>query len=433
MTVETDKDSQNIVMATFSEVFVDHYDNIWNIFDSLINILVLSYLILIYVAQTSYRTYQQNGQADLGQLWYYEKLSEAANILAACSLIISWIRLLYFLLPIPVAGPLVIAVLRMNRDVAYFVLLLAVFIFGFSTVYDLIFAGYWDIFTGYWPTIFSTAKLSIGNIQYSDSAILVPLPIKWFGNVVIIIYVLIAGILAVNFLVAMMGATFTELWETTELKWHQLDGDLLLHYERFLFAPPPLNIFQNLVYLVVLIWNAVIKRFENTEKKHINWQLISEWDHNNEGDNAGENKEDTDAAERKLRKLQATKLLNFWLKDITKREQKEKEKEDGGSDAEGDDEDEDKDENEYVLQTMKSVEQRISQLVKLQNKNPKKKEADEEGIGEASEEEKSEDTKDEKIFSPRVVDSEDEEEKSKSAPDSPHSPPVVLSESDKDE
>jgi len=205
---------------------------------------------------------------------------EVANIIVSTSLIVSWIRLLYFLLPIPVVGPLVIAILRMNRDVAYFVLLLGVFIFGFSTIFDLIFAGYWDIYTGYWTAIFSTARLSIGNLEYSDSSVLLPLPNRWLGNVLIIIYALIAGILAVNFLVAMLGATFTELWETTEMKWHQLDGDLLLHYERFVFMPPPLNLFQNITFVIYKLVSIVLKKFQ--KKKILKWELITKWEHEEE-------------------------------------------------------------------------------------------------------------------------------------------------------
>jgi len=291
---------------------------------------------MIYIARWQLEAFQQDRLAELGPLWDYEFTVEIANTIVAFSLIISWIRLLYFLLPIPVVGPLVIAVLRMNRDVAYFVLLLAVFIFGFATVFDLIFSGAWDINTGYWTATFSTARLSIGNINYFDSSVLLGLPNNWFGNVLIIIYALIAGILAVNFLVAMLGATFTELWETTEKKWHQLDGELLLHYERFVFMPPPLNLFQNIVFVVYKLVCIVLKKV--FKKKFLKWELITKWEHEEEFQ--FEIDPSLPEEERKAKKQEMLKVLrqhrddrflHFWYKDIKKRraeaeEEKEEEK-----------------------------------------------------------------------------------------------------------
>jgi len=321
-----------LLWNTLGHVLVHHYDNIWNVFDSVINILVLIYLIMTYYVSMQFEGFRQNRQADLRQLWWdYEVILEIANIIVSTSLIVSWIRVLYFLLPIPVVGPLVIAVLRMNRDVAYFVLLMGVFIFGFSTIFDLIFAGYWDIYTGYWTAIFSTARLSIGNIEYSDSSVLLPLPNRWLGNVLIIIYALIAGILAVNFLVAMLGATFTELWETTEMKWHQLDGDLLLHYERFVFMPPPFNLFQNLVYVIYKLVCIVWRKWQK-KKFFLKWELITKWEHEEEL-NVDPNLpvEEQKKRKKELRKLlrqhRDDRFLNFWYKDILKRKEEDDEHE----------------------------------------------------------------------------------------------------------
>jgi len=288
--------------------FQNHYDNIWNIFDTVINFCVVCYLFLIWATQNHYDTFRINRQAELNQLWTYEITTEVANILVSISLVITWIRLLYFLLPIPIVGPLVIAALRMNRDVIYFVILLAVFIFGFAAVFDLIFAGYWDMYTGYWTATFSTARLSIGNIGYYDSSVLVPLPSRWFGNGLIIIYALLAGILAVNFLIAMMGTTFSELWETTEKKWHQLDGELLLHYERFVFMPPPLNLFQNMVFVIYKLMACLIKSDSIiTHDEDKKWRLFTKWHFPSENTEWN------------------SKLLVFWYKNIKKRREEKKE------------------------------------------------------------------------------------------------------------
>jgi len=165
-------------------------------------------------------------------------------------------------------GPLVIGMLRMYRDVIYFIFLLLVFICGFTSAFDIVFSGVIIDYSGYKKSFFSTLVLSLGNVNYSDTSLLFPaLPLRIFGVSLLVIYVLICVILLVNLLIAMMGGTFDDLKNSIQPKWHHLSQELLLHYERFVLYPPPFNILHFFIFFL----------FSFPPLSDPNWRLTGKW------------------------------------------------------------------------------------------------------------------------------------------------------------
>jgi len=71
----------------------------------------------------------------------------------------------------------------------------------------------------------------------------------------------------------MMGATYDDLRKTIKQKWHHLNGELLLHYERFVLMPPPFNTIHLLYYLFCYIF--LYKKCIRNKR----WKLIGKWKH----------------------------------------------------------------------------------------------------------------------------------------------------------
>jgi len=58
-------------------------------------------------------------------------------------------------------------------------------------------------------------------------------------------------------------------------KWHHLNGQLLLHYERFVFLPPPFNLLHFSLHVLAYIIPTLKKKWI-TEAR---WRLVGKWQH----------------------------------------------------------------------------------------------------------------------------------------------------------
>uniref|UniRef100_A0A6B2KZ16 Uncharacterized protein n=1 Tax=Arcella intermedia TaxID=1963864 RepID=A0A6B2KZ16_9EUKA len=259
----------SIFWKTIKTGTLQHLGEVWNVIDILVNANVT-----IYVSLSLYQTYLMPSSpfnVSMSTFWEIYNKQAIAAIFGSLGLVATWFRLLYFLLLIPVVGPLVIGMLRMYRDVLYFLFLLIVFICGFTAAFDIVFAGKIMEYSGYKTSFYTTLRMSLGDVTYTDSKTLFPnLPLTLFGLSLIVIYVLICVILLVNLLIAMMGGTFDDLRESIQQKWHHLSQELLLHYERFVLLPPPFNF----VHFIIFPLFTSVPIFCVSDQ---NWRLTGKW------------------------------------------------------------------------------------------------------------------------------------------------------------
>jgi len=154
---------------------------------------------------------------------------------------------LYFFIPIHSVGPLLLSMLWMYVDVVYFISLLGVMILGFAAAFNLLYGGIDASFTGFGISIFTCITVAYNQQYFVNNDEFVPLPVYWAGDITMVIYLVLSAILLVNLLIAMMQSTYNELMtqgRPIEGEWSVAFGKVLLHYERFLFFPPPFNILQ---------------------------------------------------------------------------------------------------------------------------------------------------------------------------------------------
>jgi len=93
----------------------------------------------------------------------------------------------------------------------------------------------------------------------------VPLAIYWFGDIIMVAYFVLSAILLINLLIAMMSTTYNNLMgdtRRTQGEWRVEFGDHLLHYERFLIIPPPLNLIQFMFFLIALVGQYKSKKYQ---------------------------------------------------------------------------------------------------------------------------------------------------------------------------
>jgi len=208
--------------------------------------------------------------------------------------VLAFLRLLNFFLPVHFIGPLILSMLRMYQPIGYFILLLCVILLGFSGAFCLMYGGYQiEYSSGFGMALYTIVNVIYSQQIFVDNDQFVPLPIHWFGDIFMFLYYILSAILLVNLLIAMMSSEFNDLMEgkliserRIEGEWSQEMGTLLLHYERFPFLPTPFNIIQIIVLLIAIPirycddqkWKSFVWNFLPgwTPRDRITWQLYWE-------------------------------------------------------------------------------------------------------------------------------------------------------------
>uniref|UniRef100_A0A6B2KYF7 Polycystin cation channel PKD1/PKD2 domain-containing protein n=1 Tax=Arcella intermedia TaxID=1963864 RepID=A0A6B2KYF7_9EUKA len=250
-----------VIIQAFFQTLGEHFFDFWNVLDFVTNAAIFVYIVITYVItiNSSIRILDPT-DVSIDHLWNLEHLIEIAAVFGAIGVIIAYFRLLYFFLPWHWVGPLVISMLRMYIDIIYFIALLFVMVVGFASAFNLIYGGSEEIFTGWAPSVFTCVTIAFGDQQFITNDEFLPLPLAYFGDLMMIVYVVLSVILLVNLLIAMMGSTYGDLMEDSrpiEGEWSVATGEILLHYERFLFLPPPLNILQFFLFGALLPFAAI--------------------------------------------------------------------------------------------------------------------------------------------------------------------------------
>jgi len=124
-------------------------------------------------------------------------------------------------------------------------LIILAFSLSFSILYGST-AEYWSNFNQFFSAT-KNALAGYDNTVENDG--FTPYAFYWFGDVMILLYLVITGIVCINMLIAMMGNAFNNMVDKQILKRQRAfaKGDIYFQTEKFLLPPP-----FNLIHLMIL-------------------------------------------------------------------------------------------------------------------------------------------------------------------------------------
>jgi len=154
--------------------------------------------------------------------------------------VFSWCRLLNVFAIDPHLGPLYFIIVKLFRDIFYWLFVFVIFAVSFQIGFaNLTAQGGFDPTSGYptgsLPVSFFTI---IGDFNYIDSEMdKSPIGIAMLG-----IYSMIAQIMLVNLLIAMMGSTYNNVSDNSTEEWKFYRLEMVMETQTASFHPPPTNL-----------------------------------------------------------------------------------------------------------------------------------------------------------------------------------------------
>jgi len=163
-----------------------------------------------------------------------------------------------------------LGMISMLEVTSQFFLGFTVIIIAFSISFSILYgstAPNWSNFNQFFSAT-QNALAGYGNTVENDG--FAPYLYFWFGDAMILLYLVITGIVCINMLIALMGNMFNNLVDKQVLKRQRAfaKGDIYMQTEKFLLPPP-----FNLLHLIVLgttyfCWDQ--RRFKRWEPKSHN-------------------------------------------------------------------------------------------------------------------------------------------------------------------
>ncbi|KAK3610936.1 hypothetical protein CHS0354_032657 [Potamilus streckersoni] len=238
----------------------------WNILDIVTLVLFLSGMIL--------------------RIFDHPQVSEAAHIVLGVNLITFYLRLLHIFSAHRELGPKLIMILHMVYNLAYFFMILLVFIvaYGISshailyphtapsleTLTDIFRRPYWNI---YGELMLDKIEGSVDctndpEVYKTGSQPRCPTESgKYFVPVLMGVYMLMCNILLLNLLIAVFSTTFQKVQDNSYLYWSYQQYSLINEYANRPFLAPPLIIFVHVYKLIRLIVTTCKRKCCNKDKK----------------------------------------------------------------------------------------------------------------------------------------------------------------------
>ncbi|CAG2255377.1 unnamed protein product [Mytilus edulis] len=170
-------------------------------------------------------------------------------------------------------GPKVIMIGRMMYDILFFILIFAVFVFGFGVVYqatmypnsklgfqlfkEIIYMPYWQLYGELFLPEFEGKEPSTCSHDvtiYSKGNIARCPEVNQINTLLLAIYMVVTHIILVNILIAMFSNTFTKVQNNNELVWKFHRYSLVQEYYDKSMLIPPLIILSHMVRMVKCIY-----------------------------------------------------------------------------------------------------------------------------------------------------------------------------------
>jgi len=166
-----------------------------------------------------------------------------ANIFGTIGVICLLIRMLYYTIAIKSTSTFLLGLESMIVVSVQYLLVFACFIVGFGAGFSILYGTHSPTFNGLREYFSATVNGFVGYDNSVPNTMFQPYAFYWFGDALLIIYMLISVIMLVNMLIALMGNEFQRLNDKNVIfvKMIQFRGELLYNIRRSLL-PPPLNI-----------------------------------------------------------------------------------------------------------------------------------------------------------------------------------------------
>lgn len=178
-------------------------------------------------------------------LEFVASLSKVRNSFLALIIVSLWLNLLQFLQMSTESGLLIAMMSHMAKDVYRFLLLYAVFLFGFSGAFYILLRGStgYENFTNSFITVFLMlyGQITFDTFNATTGWI-------WHASVgLLMVHLMSVVIVLLNILIAMMATTYSDVWESAEAEALQSHAQAIIRMEKALRMQDRERTFQRLL------------------------------------------------------------------------------------------------------------------------------------------------------------------------------------------
>ncbi|VDI38412.1 Hypothetical predicted protein [Mytilus galloprovincialis] len=192
-------------------------------------------------------------------------------------------------------GPKVIMIGRMMFDIIFFVLIFAVFLFGFGVIYqatmfpnsepgfqlfkDIVYMPYWQLYGELFLDNIAGKEPSTCTddaLLYRNGTLARCPEVNQINTLLLAVYMVVTHIILVNILIAMFSHTFTKVQDNNELVWKYHRFSLIREYYDRSSLIPPLIIISHIKKCVMCIACELFKKRETKNKFKISNKPESE-------------------------------------------------------------------------------------------------------------------------------------------------------------
>eukprot|EP00002_Diphylleia_rotans_P035109 TRINITY_DN7622_c0_g1_i2.p1 TRINITY_DN7622_c0_g1~~TRINITY_DN7622_c0_g1_i2.p1 ORF type:complete len:1664 (+),score=322.02 TRINITY_DN7622_c0_g1_i2:46-5037(+) len=227
---------------------VEYFNDVWNFFDIFMFLLII---VVVSMQSTMNSLYSVIRQEQISDQELYDSYNNIMNlwviykIVLGVLLILALLRVMYFFTIFESFGPMQLVVAAMAKDMIRFLGMLFIFFISFSLSYYTIFGSVLLNYSSF-PRIMSTLGLYLfGEFNFDEIRAEEPIvaPLLFF------LYMLLCGILLVNFLIAILSGTYDEIQSNSEKKYKTLFAETVVSLE---YEPPPapLNFFIPVIWAI---------------------------------------------------------------------------------------------------------------------------------------------------------------------------------------
>ncbi|XP_052079710.1 transient receptor potential cation channel subfamily M member 2-like [Mytilus californianus] len=212
-----------------------------------------------------------------------------ARMAYAITLGIFIINSMQFFLVSKYIGPKVIMIGRMMFDIVFFLLIFAVFLFGFGVIYratmypnstpglqlfrEIIYMPYWQLYGELFLDQLEgkdPSKCTNNATLYHNGTMERCPEVNQINTVVLGVYMVITHIILINILIAMLMHTFTKVQDNNELVWKFYRFSLIQEYYNRSALIPPFSIISHMKMIIIFIYHKCTERKNNKFKMKFN-------------------------------------------------------------------------------------------------------------------------------------------------------------------
>ncbi|GBG31069.1 Ankyrin repeat protein, putative [Hondaea fermentalgiana] len=156
---------------------------------------------------------------------------DASNLVSAVGAVLLWIRLLSFAEGFEVIGITMCTIRRMLADIAIYLVVLLIYVTGFSHAITLIFRGsgsqlYGTMYNSWITLYFFVFNLDVGALNDEEKVFR-----KYSGYFFVGIYMVVVALVILNLIIAIMTNTFDEIQQNAKEQWLLQRARIILTYD----------------------------------------------------------------------------------------------------------------------------------------------------------------------------------------------------------